>query len=102
MSGERDSSPPERRRKESAKRWREMLATEREAAALYQGLAAAETGERAEILRELAAVELRHAAHWEGKLREAGFEVPAPRGPGVRTRLLSTAARRVRWTPSCR
>lgn len=95
MTGERDSSRLDRRRRQAAKRWREMLASEREAAALYHGLAEAEAGERAEILRELAAVELRHAAHWEDKLREAGLEVPEPRGPGMRTRLLSTAARRV-------
>jgi VIT1/CCC1 family predicted Fe2+/Mn2+ transporter len=95
MTGERGSSRPDRRRRQAAKRWREMLEAEREAAALYLGLAEAETGERGEILRELAAVELRHAAHWEGKLREAGLEVPEPRGPGMRTRLLSTAARRV-------
>jgi VIT1/CCC1 family predicted Fe2+/Mn2+ transporter len=72
-----------------------MLASEWEAAALYQGLAAVETGERGEILRALAAVERRHAAHWEGKLREAGFEIPSRRGPGLRTRLLSAVARRV-------
>jgi VIT1/CCC1 family predicted Fe2+/Mn2+ transporter len=72
-----------------------MLESERQAAALYQGLAAAETGERAEILRELATVELRHAAHWEEKLREAGHPIPEHRGPGVRTRLLAGAARRM-------
>lgn len=95
MNGDRGGSKPERRRSQAAKRWREMLTSEREAAALYAGLAETETGERAEILRELARVELRHAAHWEGKLREAGLDVPEPRGPGVRTRLLATAARRV-------
>jgi VIT1/CCC1 family predicted Fe2+/Mn2+ transporter len=95
VRGEHGGAGADQRRQASARRWREMLASEREAASLYQGLAAAETGERAEILRELAAVELRHAAHWESKLREAGLEVPEPRGPGIRTRMLSTAARRM-------
>ena len=81
--------------KQSAKRWREMLASERDAAELYEGLAAAEVGERAEILRELAEVERRHAAHWESRLREAGFEVPAPGRPGLRTRLVTGTAQRL-------
>ena len=70
-----------RSRSDSVKRWREMLASERDAAALYTRLADAETGEREEIFRELASIELQHAAHWEGKLRDAGAAVPAPRGP---------------------
>lgn len=75
------------------KKWRELLRAEREAAALYDRLAAAETGERATILRELADVERRHAAHWEAQLAEAGQPVPPLRGPGLRTRLLGTTAR---------
>ena len=61
MGGGRGGSGPERRRSRAARRWREMLVAEREAAALYSGLAESETGERAEILRELAEVELRSA-----------------------------------------
>jgi VIT1/CCC1 family predicted Fe2+/Mn2+ transporter len=72
-----------------------MLASERDAAALYTRLADAETGEREEIFRELASIELQHAAHWEGKLRDAGADVPAPRGPSLRTRLLGQAAHRL-------
>jgi VIT1/CCC1 family predicted Fe2+/Mn2+ transporter len=79
----------------SVKRWRDMLASERDAAALYTRLADAETGERQDIFRELAAIELKHAAHWEGKLRDAGADVPAPRGPSLRTRLLGQAANRL-------
>ena len=60
----------------SVKRWREMLASERDAAALYSRLADVETGERRDIFHELASIELKHAAHWEGKLREAGAEIP--------------------------
>ncbi len=59
-------------RSDSVKRWRDMLASERDAAALYTRLADAETGEREEIFRELASIELKHAAHWESKLRDAG------------------------------
>jgi vacuolar iron transporter family protein len=77
------------------KRWRDLLASEREAAALYSRLAEAETGERQQIFRELAETELRHAAHWTSKLRSAGAEVPAPGKPSLRTRLLGAAAGRL-------
>jgi len=80
---------------DSVKRWRELLASERDAAALYSRLAEAETGERQEIFRELATIERGHAAHWESQLREAGAEVPAPGRPGMRTRLLGAAADRL-------
>jgi len=79
----------------SVKRWRELLASEREAAALYARLAEAESGERQQIFRDLAAIERGHAAHWESKLRSAGAEVPAPGRPSLRTRLLGTAASRL-------
>jgi vacuolar iron transporter family protein len=82
-------------RSDSVKRWRDMLASERDAAALYTRLADAETGEREEIFRELASIELKHAAHWEAKLRDAGARVPAPGGPSLRTRLLGQAASRL-------
>jgi vacuolar iron transporter family protein len=81
--------------REKIRRWRELLASERDAAALYASLAGAETGDRREILQELAEVELKHAAHWESKLRAAGAEIPSPGPPSVRTRLLATAARRL-------
>jgi VIT1/CCC1 family predicted Fe2+/Mn2+ transporter len=81
--------------RDNARRWRDMLASERDAAELYSRLAAAETGERRTIFEELAETERRHAAHWEGKLREAGLPVPSPGRPSLRTRLLSTAARRM-------
>jgi VIT1/CCC1 family predicted Fe2+/Mn2+ transporter len=70
-----------------------LLVAEREAAALYDRLADAETGERAEILRELAAMEHKHAAHWEAQLRSAGLPVPPPGQVGLRTRLLVAGAR---------
>jgi VIT1/CCC1 family predicted Fe2+/Mn2+ transporter len=77
---------------DSVKRWRELLSSERDAAALYDRLADADTGERQQIFRELAAIERKHAAHWEGKLRGAGAAIPAPGGPSLRTRMLGTAA----------
>jgi vacuolar iron transporter family protein len=77
------------------RRWRELLASERDAAALYTRLAQAETGERRQILAELADVERRHAAHWEGKLTDAGEPVPPPGRPSLRTRALALAARRL-------
>src|SRR5260370_20986199 len=75
------------------KRWRQLLASERDAAALYARLAEIETGERRKIFEELADVERTHAAYWEGKLRGAGAAVPEPGRPSLRTRLLATAAR---------
>ena len=75
-------------------RWRELLNSERDAAALYARPAAAETGERRKIFEELAAIERRHAGHWEGKLRAAGAEVPRPRRPSLRTSVIGLAARR--------
>jgi len=76
------------------KRWRELLDSERDAAALYSRLAEAETDERRAIFQELAGIERRHAAHWEGELRAAGATIPAPGRPSMRTRLLGLAARR--------
>ena len=81
--------------KKSAKRWRDLLAGERDAAALYSRLAEAEAGERQQVFRDLAAIERRHAAHWESKLRSAGADVPAPGRPALRTRLLGAAADRL-------
>jgi vacuolar iron transporter family protein len=77
------------------KRWRELLASERDAAVMYSRLAEAETGERRHILEELAEVETRHASHWAGKLTEAGEKVPPPGRPSLKTRMISVAARRI-------
>src|ERR1700739_4837562 len=80
---------------ERVKRWRDLLGSERDAEALYSRIAATETGERRAIFEELAAVERRHAAHWEEKIRGSGQTVPPPGRPSVRTRLLSAAASRL-------
>jgi VIT1/CCC1 family predicted Fe2+/Mn2+ transporter len=79
---------------EQVGRWRELLASERDAVALYSRIAEGETGERRTIFEELAGVERRHAAHWEHKLRSAGVAVPPPGRPSLRTRLLVAAAGR--------
>jgi VIT1/CCC1 family predicted Fe2+/Mn2+ transporter len=80
-------------RQRQIRRWQELLASERDAAALYDRLAAAETGERRSVLAELAAVERRHAAHWERRLTEAGAEVPRGTAVSARTRILGLLAR---------
>jgi vacuolar iron transporter family protein len=80
------------------RRWRELLAGERDAAALYSRMADAESGERRQIFQELAAIERRHAAHWEDKLRAAGADIPPPTRPSLRTRVLGLAARRFSTT----
>jgi VIT1/CCC1 family predicted Fe2+/Mn2+ transporter len=77
------------------KRWQELLASERDAAALYSRLAEAEAGERRKIFEELADVERRHAGHWERKLADAGARVPPPGRPSLRTTVIVAAARRL-------
>ncbi len=42
---------------------------------IHSGLAQGATGQRRQIFGELAAVELRHAAHWADKLTELGEPV---------------------------
>jgi VIT1/CCC1 family predicted Fe2+/Mn2+ transporter len=78
----------------AANRFRDLLASERRSADLYTGLADAATGERREILAQLAAVERRHAAHWADKLRDLGEAVPGWRGAGPRAAVLAWVARR--------
>src|ERR1700732_948897 len=77
------------------KRWKELLASERDAAALYGRIAEIETGERRKIFEELADVERRHAAHWEGAVRGGGAGVPPAGTPRGRTRRLGLGARRL-------
>jgi vacuolar iron transporter family protein len=75
-------------------RYRENLRTERDAIALYEQIAGAEANpDLAAVYRKLADTERRHAAAWEGKLREAGAPVPDYK-PGWRTRTLGALARR--------
>lgn len=76
-------------------RWRELLASERDAEAMYRSLAENEQGERRTIFEELAAIERRHASHWETMLRDAGEPVPPPGRASLRTRMIAVAARRL-------
>jgi VIT1/CCC1 family predicted Fe2+/Mn2+ transporter len=79
--------------RQRVRRWRDLLASEQNAAALYDQLAAVETGERRAVLAELARVERRHAAHWEAQLRAAGARVPQRQARSLRTRALGLLAR---------
>lgn len=45
------------------RRWRELLASERDAAALYSRLADGDSGERQQIFRDLARIERKHARY---------------------------------------
>lgn len=79
---------------EDIRRWQSNLKGEWEAAALYRALADQEKNpQRADVLRKLAAVEDRHAAHWRGLLEQAGAPLPRPER-SLRGRLLLWAARR--------
>ncbi|HLZ70363.1 MAG TPA: VIT1/CCC1 family protein [Dehalococcoidia bacterium] len=80
--------------REDVRRWQANLKGEWEASALYRSLADAEKDPaRADVLRQLAAVEEQHAARWEGYLRDAGAPLPKP-GVSLRGRVLRTAGRR--------
>lgn len=86
--------PDPRGKRRSAARFREMLASEQRSAALYRGLAAGTTGERRDILLQLAQVEDKHAAHWADKLTSLGEAVPKPARSGLRDRALTWLAKR--------
>jgi len=76
-------------------RYRANLQSEVDSAALYRGLADAESNEAvAELYRRLAGVEENHAAFWQQKLADAGVHAEMPR-PGWRTRMLVWLAHRV-------
>jgi VIT1/CCC1 family predicted Fe2+/Mn2+ transporter/rubrerythrin len=92
--GPSEKTTPSRRGPRAANRFRDLLASERRSAALYTGLAEGTTGQRRQIFTQLAAVERKHAAHWEDKLTELGAPVPGAGGPGLRTLVLSWLARR--------
>jgi len=80
-----------------ARRWRDHWQDEGDAAYLYRRLAAAERdGGRARVYLELAQVEDRHTARWEGVLRDAGTPVPRHR-PSLRARLLVLLGRLAGW-----
>jgi VIT1/CCC1 family predicted Fe2+/Mn2+ transporter len=74
--------------------WITNLADERDAIALYEGLAAVDDdAHRSRVLNHMAGAERRHAETWRQKLEGAG--VPVPEGsPSLRTRFLLWLARR--------
>ena len=74
-------------------RLREMLADELDAAWLYDTLAGqARSPQEADILRDLADSERRHARHWAERLNDLSL-VEGPLRPGWRTRGLALLAR---------
>lgn len=80
---------------DTQKQWRRFWREEREAAYLYQQLAANEKSAKlAELYRRMADIELRHAQIWEEKLRTAGGTLPAFK-PSLRVRILSGVAGRL-------
>lgn len=81
--------------REEIARWKKNLADEERAAALYESLAEAEKDpERAEVFRDLAAIERRHAGTWREKIEKAGVDLhPVP--PGLKERFLVFLARRL-------
>ncbi|MBE1607122.1 VIT1/CCC1 transporter family protein [Actinopolymorpha pittospori] len=92
MGGDARSGPV--RSPARIRRWRRMLADEREEARVYRELASRSTGEERDILLALADAESRHAAHWE---RLLGAEVGQPRRGRPKMRLLASLARRFGW-----
>lgn len=82
--------------KKDIERYLSHVDSEREAAALYRGLAQLSGRRRREAFEELAEIEDRHAAFWVEQLRQAGVSAPAAADHtmGPRTiRLLQTARR---------
>lgn len=76
------------------KRYLLNLREERDSSQLYRGLAALESDARlADVYRRMSEVEGRHAAVWEGKLRDTG-QAPPPNAPSLRVRTLLWLARR--------
>ncbi|MCX6464056.1 MAG: VIT1/CCC1 family protein [Pseudonocardiales bacterium] len=73
------------------RRWRRMLADEREEARVYRDLAGRRTGEEREILLALAEAEERHGAHWE---RLLGAEAASAGRGSLHRRVLAALARR--------
>jgi VIT1/CCC1 family predicted Fe2+/Mn2+ transporter len=76
------------------RRFRANRQDEIDSAAQYRAMAAAEPHETvARVYRELARIEEKHAAFWEGQLRARGVE-PGPARPSWRARVLAWVARR--------
>lgn len=75
-------------------RYKKSRQDEIDSAAQYHAMAAAEPREGiADVYRRLAAIEEKHAAFWEDRLRAAGVD-PGKRRPSFRARVLARLARR--------
>jgi VIT1/CCC1 family predicted Fe2+/Mn2+ transporter len=75
-------------------RYLENWSDERSTAWLYHLISELEKDTRiAEVYRRMEQIELRHAAHWEALMVEAGEKLP-PFTPSTRTRILGALARR--------
>lgn len=80
--------------KSDIERWLENRQEEIDSASQYHAMAAGEPRPNvADVYRRLAAVEEKHAAFWEQRLRDAGREL-GPRRPSFRARTLGWIARR--------
>ena len=93
MTSPRSATPPS---KQDIKRYLQHVESEREAAALYRGLAAVSGRRRRPVFEELAQIEDRHAAFWVERLRSEGVTVPpaSEHKIGSRTLELLQTARR--------
>ncbi len=79
---------------DARRRFRANRQDEIDSAVQYRAMAAAEPDETvARVYRELAEVEEKHAAFWDGQLRALGVE-PGPARPSWRARVLAWVARR--------
>jgi VIT1/CCC1 family predicted Fe2+/Mn2+ transporter len=79
----------------SDSRYRRRLAAERDAAAVYRGIASRRTGEERDVLLALAEAEDRHADYWAGLLDGSAPAPEPPRLRGLRARALAWLAGRV-------
>ena len=81
------------RTKRDVERWLENRQEEIDSASQYLAMAAGERNAAvADVYRRLAAVEDKHAAFWEQRLKDAGYPV-GPRRPSARARVLGWVAR---------
>ncbi|WP_345381606.1 VIT1/CCC1 family protein [Pseudonocardia yuanmonensis] len=85
------SGPSAQPSRANRRRWRRMLADEREEAKVYRDLASRRSGDEREILLGLADAEERHVAHWA---RLLGDDAAAAGRGSLRMRVLAWLGRR--------
>jgi len=79
----------------STARYRRRLASERDAAAVYRGIASRRSGDERAVLLALAEAEERHADYWARKLDGDAPASEPPRLVGLRARTLGWLAARI-------